>query len=56
MDFVIASLEMESEKYYSDHTEKDLLCNKVPVFGISSAAAIWQTTWAKLCKAFWIAL
>lgn len=45
MDFVIASLEMETEKCDRKQTEKDLLQHKVPLFGISSAAAIWQTTW-----------
>lgn len=55
MDFVIG-LEIESGACDREHTGKNLLQNKVPVFGISSAAAVWQTIWAGLCKAFWIAL
>lgn len=55
MDFVMASLELESEKR-EKHTEKHLLQNKVQVFAMSSAAAVWQITQAGLCKAFLIAL
>lgn len=47
---------MKSEKYDSEYTEKDLLQNKVPVLGISPAAVTWQTTWARLYKACWMAL
>lgn len=53
---VIESPETELEVWDSEHIEKDLLDSKVPVFGVSSAAAVWQTTWALLYKAFWIAL
>lgn len=48
----MASLELESEKRGEKHTEKHLLQNKVQVFAMSSAAAVWQITQAGLCKAF----
>lgn len=51
-DFTILSLEMKSEGCGREHTEKDFQQNKMPVFQISSAGAVWQTAWTGLCKAF----